>query len=64
MGDARQKAKDRGYWLVTELAEVSGLTKERVRQILSEKRVLRGDKVGQVWIVPFVEGERWLEQRQ
>ena len=57
-------AKDRGYWLVAELAERAGITRTRVRQILLDGRKLHGDKAGQVWTIPYIEGVRWLDARR
>lgn len=63
MTDDNGNPRDRGYWLVAELAEEAGLSGARVRQILIVGRELRGNKAGQVWTIPYAEGERWLKHR-
>jgi hypothetical protein len=55
--------KARGYWLVAELAERAEVSGARVRQLLLNQ-VIRGDKAGQVWTIPYHEGERWLADRE
>ena len=62
MGD--KKARQRGYWLLTELAEEAGLSTARLRQLLIAGK-LHAHEAGQVWTVSYAEGVRWLdEQRQ
>ena len=56
-------AKDRGYWLVKELAAEAGVTETRIRQLLLDEQ-LPGDKAGQTWLVPYSAGQRWLEDRR
>jgi len=55
--------KERGYWLVSELVEESGLTGARIRQLLILDKEIHGNKAGQVWTIPYREGARWLKQR-
>jgi len=57
-------ARKRGYWVVAELAELAGISRTRVRQLLLDGRQLHGDKAGQVWTVRLEEGLRWLDARQ
>jgi hypothetical protein len=57
------EAKKRGYWTVSELARLAGLSSARIRQLLIAGRV-KGDKAGQVWTIPYQVGLRWLEQRR
>jgi hypothetical protein len=62
MGD--KQARQRGYWLLTELAEEAGLSTSRLRQLLIAGK-LHAHEAGQVWTVGYAEGARWLgEQRQ
>ncbi len=60
----QRDARARGYWLVAELSDKAGLTGARIRQLLKERRELKGDKAGQVWTIPYNEGLRWLASRQ
>jgi hypothetical protein len=46
-----------------DLAEMSGLSGARIRQLLAEGRV-RGDKAGPFWTIPYREGRRWLSERE
>lgn len=55
--------RDRGYWLVAELAEAARLSGARIRQLLLAGRELKGNKAGQVWTIAYQEGDRWLKQR-
>jgi len=62
MGD-NTKPRDRGYWLVAELAKAAGLSGARIRQLLLGGTI-KGDKAGQVWTIPYSVGKRWLEDRE
>ncbi|OPZ76114.1 MAG: hypothetical protein BWY79_01775 [Actinobacteria bacterium ADurb.Bin444] len=53
-----------GYWSVRELAEASGLTERRVRQLLRDGRELRGINKGRVWLVRDVDARAWLDARK
>jgi len=55
--------KERGYWLVKELAQDAGVSGARIRQLLILGEELKGNKAGQVWTIPYHEGARWLKQR-
>jgi hypothetical protein len=58
-----ERARDRGYWTPIDLAEMSGLSGARIRQLLAEGTV-RGDKAGPFWTIPYREGRRWLSERE
>lgn len=58
----QEEARARGYWLVAELKEAAGISGARIRQLLIAKRI-KGNKAGQVWTIPYLEGQRWLGQR-
>ena len=47
-------------WTTATLAEASGYTTSRIRQLLIEGRDLVGYKVGRDWIVTDAEARRWL----
>ena len=50
-------------YTVKELAELAGVDPSRIRQLLIEKRVLKGYKRGFMWFIPAAEAKRWLENR-
>jgi excisionase family DNA binding protein len=49
-------------WTTTELAEATGMTQGRIRQILRAGDI-EGFKVGRDWAIPDAEARRWLEER-
>ena len=55
--------RDRGYWLVAELAKAAGVSGGRVRQLLIRGKELQGNKAGQVWTIPYDTGVQWLASR-
>ena len=62
MTDIEATAKERGYWLVAELADQAGVTTGRIRQVLLAGK-LQGDKAGQTWTIPYDTGVKWLASR-
>jgi excisionase family DNA binding protein len=50
------------YYGTRDLAELSGLTQERVRQLVTVGEI-KAHKVGRDWVIPREEAERWLSER-
>jgi excisionase family DNA binding protein len=50
------------YWSTQDLADASGLTRQRIRQLLASGRI-KGFKVGRDWVIPREEAQRWLRER-
>ena len=49
-------------WTPRTLAEAAKVTTSYIRLLLSTEK-LRGVKMGGVWIIPYEEGRRWLDER-
>lgn len=65
MGEKREieeRAKNRGSWTPGELATMADVSDQWVRRLLTNGE-LRGSKAGPVWIIPYSEGRRWIEDR-
>ena len=52
----------KGFWTSQELAAAGKVSDAYIRQLLLAGK-LRASKAGRVWIIPYAEGQRWLEQR-
>lgn len=48
-------------WTPRTLAEAADVTTSYIRLLLSTNK-LRGQKMGGVWIIPYEEGRRWLDE--
>jgi len=48
-------------WTPRTLAEAAGVTSSYIRLLLTTAK-LRGQKMGGVWLIPYEEGQRWLEE--
>ncbi len=49
-------------WTPRTLAEAADVTTSYIRLLLSTEK-LRGKKLGGVWMIPYEEGKRWLDER-
>jgi hypothetical protein len=54
--------EDRRNWMAKDLAGAAGLDPSRIRQLLLAGKI-RGEKVGQIWVVSNQEAKRWLRSR-
>lgn len=52
----------KGFWTAQELAAAAKVSDAYIRQLLLARK-LRAAKAGHVWVIPYAEGQRWLEQR-
>jgi excisionase family DNA binding protein len=50
-------------WTTHTLAEAAGVTTSYIRLLLANGE-LHGQKMGGVWIIPYAEGQSWLEERE
>lgn len=55
-----ESAQDKHDWTTRRLAQASGLSTARIRQLLIVGRDLHGRKVGRDWLVSDAEAHRWL----
>lgn len=55
-----ESAQDKHDWTTRRLAQASGLSTARIRQLLIVGRDLHGRKVGRDWLVSDAEARRWL----
>jgi excisionase family DNA binding protein len=60
MDDQRPEIK--GFWTAQELAAAAKVSDAYIRQLLLAHK-LEAVKAGPVWVIPYAEGQRWLEQR-
>ncbi len=50
-------------WTTNELAEAAGVDTSYLRHMLLDGRLM-GRKRGRDWLIPYEEGQRWLERRR
>jgi hypothetical protein len=50
-------------WTTSSLAEAAQVDQSRIRQLLLAGK-LQGQKLGRDWLIPYEEGQRWLEGRR
>jgi hypothetical protein len=53
---------EKRYYGTRELADLSGLTQERVRQLVAGGEI-QGQKVSRDWVIERDEALRWLSER-
>jgi excisionase family DNA binding protein len=58
-----QRPDFKGFWTTQELAAAAKVSDAYIRQVLLAHR-LKAVKAGHVWIIPYADGQRWLEQRK
>ena len=59
-----ESAQDNHDWTTRRLAQASGLSTARIRQLLIVGRDLHGRKVGRDWLISDVDAREWLTRRE
>jgi excisionase family DNA binding protein len=49
---------------VKELAERAGVSGQYIRRLLADGKIPGAFKVGEVWIIPRLTAEQWLDRRK
>jgi excisionase family DNA binding protein len=62
MGTDEGDAVEHEAWTADALAEVAGISGAYIRRLCRQGR-LKARKFGWAWLIPYEEGQRWLEER-